>query len=326
MRRPRTPRLLALFGVITVIGASALAVACTPPSGTTPPTTTTTTATPPAGTAFADEFDGSAVNASKWNIYTGTVSYDQACYTAGNVQVSGGVLTIHSRLEANSCNSSTKPYTTGYVRTSAAGSGGEKFALSPTTAPSKIIRLEIRAQLPAQQVGVWPAIWTRNNYGSLGPGTADCSATSSTPYGEVDLMERWGDEPNTATYRDTTWTKCLSTPGSNGSVTKPSSCPTAGLNQNCADLTTGMHTYATEIDVSGAGQVRYYLDGRLITRHTAADTPGLDAASWLNSLKGKWDVRLMTEIEKGDAWHAAPNPATFQPATLTVDWVHVFTK
>jgi hypothetical protein len=87
-----------------------------------------------------------------------------------------------------------------------------------------------------------------------------------------------------------------------------------------------MHTYATEIDVSGAGEVRYYLDGRLITRHTAADTPGLDAASWLSSLKGKWDVRLMTEIEKGDLWHAAPNTATFQPATLTVDWVHVFAK
>jgi hypothetical protein len=73
---------------------------CHPTSTTTQPTTPTTPASvvpaPQAGFSrvFADEFDGTAVDTSKWGPYTGHLTSSSGCNEPDNLSVSGGVLTM----------------------------------------------------------------------------------------------------------------------------------------------------------------------------------------------------------------------------------------
>lgn len=275
---------------------------------------------------WSDEFDGTTIDSSKWNIYTGELSYDQACYTNqqganGNLQVASGTLIVRTKKEASTCGTA-KPFTTGYIRSSAVDPNPSKYRISPTTSPSGLIKIEMRAQLPPTGVhGVWPGLWTRNEWGGTDP-----VANSTTPYGELDLMERWGDEKNNFTYEVTSWLGKKHTGGDTGYISNEK-CPVPADNSvvqnNCDDVSTGMHTYAVEIDTSQS-QVRYYFDGRLVTTHTANSSPGFDKTFWDNSLKGKWDLRIMNQVTK-DPNDGTPPDSTFKTSETKVDYVRVYT-
>ena len=296
--------------------------------------------TPPTPTSYtllwSDEFNGTSLDSSKWNIYTGTLDYDQGCYTndADNLLISGGNLVIRTKKEANSCanayikypspNGKTvaRPYTTAYVRTSPT-----KYVVSPESVSSKILRVEFRAQQPGVR-GLWAAVWSRNQYGSKTIGAAD-------PYGELDVMERWGDEANNMTFSNTSWLGGKSSDGKTGYITNRK-CPIpagdTSLLNNCANVATSMVVYAMEIDTSKVKpEVRYYADGRLLTTHNQDTvrndgTYPFNASDWSKSLKGQWDLRVMTQVVDVDyPYHAEPD-ASFTMAEFKIDYVRVYKK
>ena len=273
---------------------------------------------------WSDEFDGTAVDTSKWNIYTSTLGYDQACYTnaqgaSGNIEVKDSQLIIRTKAAPGSCGG-TRNYTSGYLRTDATGSSPDKYTISPSQSSTGLVRIEMRAQMPPTVKGIWPGLWSRNNYDG---------STASNPYGELDLIERWGDEPNNQTYQVTTHNTTSKHTGGDTGYIENRKCPipvgdTTLLN-NCDDLTSSMHIYAVEIDQKAA-EIRYYIDGRLVARHTSASSPGFDPTMWINSINGKWDMRIMTQVvAANDQWNSPPD-ANFTQAELRVDYVRVYTQ
>lgn len=140
-----------------------------PPTTAAPTTTTTTAPTAPAGWKLVggDEFNGTAVDTSKWKAYHNTYgdgNNELACLTPGNVAVSGGSLRITSKKQTATCPSgSVRNYTSGFIGSREVGKYFPRYA-----------RFEMRAKLPHAQ-GLWPAFWLRHRNGA---GVA-----------EVDVME-----------------------------------------------------------------------------------------------------------------------------------------
>ncbi len=113
---------------------------------------------------WSDEFNGSGVDGSKWNIDVGNpgVNHELEYYQASNATVSGGNLVITARQQSVG----GQPYTSAKLNTSG------KFSI-------QYGRIEARIQLPMVQ-GTWPAFWMLGtNIGSVG--WPNC--------GEIDIME-----------------------------------------------------------------------------------------------------------------------------------------
>ncbi|WP_426670439.1 family 16 glycosylhydrolase [Mucilaginibacter sp. McL0603] len=125
------------------------------------------TTTPRAVTyqlVWSDEFNGSSVDGSKWNIDVGNpgVNNEKEYYQAANVTESGGNLVITAKQQSVG----GQPYTSAKLNTS--GKLSVQYG-----------RIEARIQLP-MVTGTWPAFWMLgNNIGTVG--WPNC--------GEIDIME-----------------------------------------------------------------------------------------------------------------------------------------
>jgi beta-glucanase (GH16 family) len=113
---------------------------------------------------WADEFNGTSLNSSNWNIDVGNpgVNSEQEFYQASNVAESGGnlVITAQNQLVQG------QPFTSGKIETSG------KFSTTYG-------RIEARMALPMVQ-GTWPAFWM------LG---TDINTVGWPSCGEIDIME-----------------------------------------------------------------------------------------------------------------------------------------
>ncbi|MEU8925735.1 family 16 glycosylhydrolase [Kitasatospora sp. NPDC048545] len=167
-------------------------------TGTPSPTATATaspsstaTATPTAGAAggplgipgawhsvFADEFNGSSLDAAKWNpnwfgCSTCTTqpvnSQEAAAYSPSQVSVSGGSLHLAAVQKPATVNGKTYPYTSGLINTN----GKAQFTYGA---------FESRIYLPpsGSQVANWPAFWA--------------DGQNWPTDGELDVMEGLGGE------------------------------------------------------------------------------------------------------------------------------------
>ena len=128
---------------------------------------------------WQDEFDGSELDLSKWNVQLGDGCDIQLCgwgnnesqyYQAENTAVGNGTLKIVAKREQVG----NKSYTSGRINTK----GKADFTFG---------RFEARMKLPIGQ-GLWPAFWmlsTDEPYGSW------------PQSGELDIMELIGSEPST---------------------------------------------------------------------------------------------------------------------------------
>lgn len=117
---------------------------------------------------WADEFDGTEVDPSKWRVRDDTyLAYDWAVISEDAVSVEDGLLRIRvSELDHPSTRGGkVRHWQTGYL---------DSIGLHE----AQYGRWEIRAQIPTEEGasrGVWPAFWLRN--GSVG---------------EIDILEAWG--------------------------------------------------------------------------------------------------------------------------------------
>lgn len=177
----------------------------------------------PAGwtLGWQDDFDGTAINASRWERLTRRDSFnnEKQYYLASQATVSNGNL----RLTATNQPLDGKQYRSGLVRTWQEQTYG---------------RWEVRASLPTGQ-GMWPAIWLlpRNVGWPMG--------------GEIDIMENRGSTP----------TIVGSAYHYGPSVAGHQWVDQAfgySVNGNPVSFHNSMHTYAVEWDAS---RIRYFVDG-----------------------------------------------------------------
>ena len=185
----------------------------------------TPTPTPPGWRlVWADEFNGTAVDTSRWILETGghgwgnneLQHYTNRTGAAGNARVENGRLIIEARRE----NFGGNAYTSARMKTSASWTYG---------------RIEASIQVPFGQ-GIWPAFWSLGtNIGSVG--WPAC--------GETDILEMIGGAGRENTIHGTIhW-------NNNGHVS-------FGRSHTGPYFPGAFHTYTIEWDPQ---EIRWYVDG-----------------------------------------------------------------
>ena len=194
--------------------------------------------TDPETPLWCDEFDGDALDRTKWNYELGNWKLDadgnyitngwgnneQECYTDSNASVHDGILTIAARKEHY-----TDPVQGEYEYTSARLSSQHLFSVCGG-------RIEVRARCDAGK-SLWPAIWMLPEDSVYGGWAAS---------GEIDIMEGWGSTPEkfcgTIHFGDTWPNNTYLT----GEYTFPD-----------GNTTESWHVYAIEWE---RGEIRWYVD------------------------------------------------------------------
>ncbi len=237
---------------------------------------------------FADEFDGSTLDSSRW-----VPSYwwgDHGCtistngelewYQPDNVQVSDGVLRLRAEKQTvTGAEGKTFDYTSGVVTT------GKECWQDPK--PDKFSFLygyaEMRAKIPQGQ-GLWPAFWL-------------LSCDQDWPP-EIDVMEILGHQPN-ITHMTVHY------PCDDGSAASN------GRNWSGPDFSAGWHTFGVDWQPNA---IVWYVDGLERGRHT-------DAAHIPTE-----PMYLLLNLAVGGAWPGAPDASTVFPAYFEIDYVHVWSS
>ena len=247
--------------------------------------------------AWADEFDGNALDTTKWapedHSTFGEGNKELACLMSrrANVEVAGGLLTLRAIREQTPvrCGDNDRRFPDGRDYTSAMLSTEGKASWHQG-------RFEMRAKLPlgaGTSKGLWPAFWMRPANGS-----GD---------GELDIMEAIGSgdaaDPEAGTVHQTLWY--------DGTGTYPKQSTVVPVEGGAAD---GFHTYAAEW---GPGVMRWYVDGKLTFERDQASAPWIDEA-----FAGKFFLRLNMAV--GGTFPGSPDSKTALPADMQVDWVRVY--
>ncbi|MYD22714.1 MAG: glycoside hydrolase family 16 protein [Holophagales bacterium] len=178
---------------------------------------------------WSDEFDGTALDASRWNIQTGDGTAEGIpgwgnnelqSYQAANISVSDGVLIITAREEDAE---DGHAYTSGRINT--AGKLDKTYG-----------RFEARIQAPAGQ-GLWSAFWMLPTASAYGGGAAG---------GEIDILEVFSRDPGPFAQAALHY----------GMVWPLNTFDYARYSE--ADPSDGFHVYAVEWDEE---EIRWFVDG-----------------------------------------------------------------
>jgi autotransporter-associated beta strand protein len=243
--------------------------------------------------SWQDEFDGAAVETTRWSYDLGTGSQhgltgwgnNELQYYTNRVQnaaVSGGMLQITARRETFG----GQAYTSARLKTQG------KFSQAGG-------RFEIRASLPTGQ-GLWPAIWMLPANDTYGGWAAS---------GEIDIMEARGQHPDRVAG-----TIHFGGPWPNNTQSSATRILPAG--QTIAQF----HTYALEWDTSGSPEIRWYVDEVLYaTRNSWWSTGGAYPAPFDKPFF------MLLNLAVGGDYVGSPNASTPFPAMMQVDYVRAFT-
>ncbi|MBT8402197.1 MAG: glycoside hydrolase family 16 protein [Rhodothermia bacterium] len=236
-----------------------------------------------------DEFDGNALDLSKWEAQTGDGcpnlcgwgNNELQFYRSQNATVANGFLTITAQEQV----AGGRDYTSARLRTK--DKGDWLYG-----------RIEVRAKLPAGQ-GMWPAIWmlpTDNEYGGW--------AAS----GEIDIMEARGQEPRTV----------HGTLHYGASFPRNTSSGTSKRLDGGESFTDEFHEFAIEWD---EGRIRWYVDGVSYQTQTQWFTEGHD-------FPAPFDKRfhLLLNVAVGGNFVGSPDQTTSFPQVMVVDYVRVFER
>ena len=293
-----------------------------PSPSTTAPSTTVTTA--PTSTTvptsdypngwnlfWADEFNGSSLDLSKWTINYDTYiapNQELECYKKENVALGSGNLVITAKKEPTPCGSAGfQDYSSGMIRTSG------KFSTAYG-------RFEMRAKFPKGK-GMWPAFWTTSQnqpYGGNGRS------------GELDIVEVVGSRPNYVVgtahwaYNGCGW-----------------GCSRYGYEylMPSGDTADGFHTYALEWE---PGRLAWYFDG--VKYYELGDNGSYKWGSEATQLYKTTDYstnplaaypapfdatnpqQMILNLAVGGSWAGTPDASTQFPGQMLVDYVRVFKR
>jgi beta-glucanase (GH16 family) len=259
---------------------------------------------------FEDEFDGDSLDTSKWNIDTGDGCPDlcgwgnneKQVYSEDNITVSGGVLTIQGRQEADGTYTSARINSKG------------KFDF-------QYGKVEVKARLPAGQ-GTWPAIWMLHSDPTIyGPWPLS---------GEIDIMEAFnlGVDGNTAIRSSTHY----------GLPTQPPEGTTAAYGP--AGFSPDMNSYVYTLEWE-RDKIRFYVDGEHWQSQKGSEWyvyyPAADASLFETDLYDEYSpyqlggrdspfdqlFHLVINLAIGGNPVGDPDPNVF-PQNLEVDYVRVY--
>ncbi len=267
--------------------------------------------------AWADEFDGAAIDRSKWDfdLGNGFFSYDANQWIAGwgngelqfytrepeNAFVTNGMLHIRALKESiHGCG-----YSSARMKTRARD-GSALFSRAYG-------RFEFRAKLPTGR-GIWPALWMLPQEDAYGTWAAS---------GEIDVLEVRGHEPG----------KIL------GTLHYGSRWP-ANVNSGAEHLlpagqtVADFHVYALEWE---PGAMRWFFDGACYSTQTfwwscsKMDGPkgaAPAAESDLNPWPAPFDrpFYLIMNLAVGGGFPGNPDATTKFPAEMLVDYVRVYER
>lgn len=288
---------------VSVVGSTTTTLAPVPAPSPSPSTAaSTSTGVTAAGwkLAWADEFNGTTLDRTKWNAENlstyGDGNKELACLMdrPQNLFLSGGALTLRARKENSpiKCGNNDARFPAGRTYTSAHLQTRGKAAFTHG-------RFEVRAKLPTQadtSKGLWPAFWMR---------------PTTTGIGELDVLEAvggstGGNEHNkvhqtlwydySGTYKRQTFTHTFD----NGS---PSD---------------GFHTYAAEWE---PGVIRWYVDGKLTYQLDRSSTAWIDSAFAPDKA-----FYLRLNLAVGGSWPGSPDGQTRFAADYVVDYVRVYQR
>ncbi|MFC7500866.1 family 16 glycosylhydrolase [Nocardioides sp. GCM10030258] len=241
---------------------------------------------------FRDEFDGTALDTSKWLVqetsYSGMSSGNRDCYVndPSTIAVASGTLRVSARrnLDAFTCASPFGAFET----TSTAGTVTTRDRFGQTYG-----RFEFRAKMPAGAgiPGAHSALWLYPQAHTYGQWPLS---------GEVDVAEWFSARPG----------KVYPSVHYSGEV------PLLSTGANCPmpTSTSAFHTYAVEWT---SQQMRFFYDGKLCFSH-----------SWipLGQIRPKpfdQPFNLVVTQVWGHLWNA-PTDQTADAATVEVDWVRAW--
>lgn len=236
---------------------------------------------------FEDNFDGTTVDTSKWNIEDWPSDRNQELqyYAPDDVFVEDGNLVLRSQKrtytipEGKKDAGQTREYTSGAVNTL------NKFNLTYG-------KVEVRGKVPKSQ-GYWPAIWL--------------NAVSGWPP-EFDIIEFLGHEP-TVLHTNNHWGKFPN----NGQV--------GGKYEGSEDLSEEFHVYGFEWD---PGEIRYYLDGNLIRTYTYSGK--LVKNGGLYEAISNEPMYLILNTAIGGSWPGSPDETSVFPQQFLIDYVKMYQR
>jgi beta-glucanase (GH16 family) len=245
----------------------------------------------PAGwrVTFADYFDGSSVDTSKWNVRNGDkLSYDLATVQSANARVTGGKLYLDTKAEVVS----GRNYTTAYIDTIG------KFS-------QRGGRFQVYAKIntvPTVSKGVWPApLWLRGDSSGM----------------EIDICESWGTGAAGPIlgWREGSSQGSIhqSTYGGAGKVSGFMSSPGTILSDS-------YHLYECIWEADGANPyVSLLLDGVEKVRATTTNAP------WITGSDFAGAVNLRVNCQVG-GYYGNPEAGTEFPTSCLVDYIRVLER
>ncbi|MFP5392115.1 MAG: glycoside hydrolase family 16 protein, partial [Gammaproteobacteria bacterium] len=256
---------------------------------------------------WSDEFDGNALDASKWSYQLGngaTVgnqgwgNNELEYYTdrPENVRVEGGNLIITARKEQ-------------VLGTAAGGNEGQAFGWSSgrIRTAGKFSRtygkIEFRAKLPVGK-GIWPAVWMLPEDK---PGNPYASWAAN---GEIDIMEGWGSKPAKVAqtlhyggmWPHNTYTSNEATLANGGTVNE-------------------WHTYTLEWR---SNEIKWSIDGVVTSTQTkwwSSNVNPPDSDDDLNAWPAPFDkpFYLLINLAVGGNFDGNPNATTPDKAEMMID-------
>ena len=238
---------------------------------------------------WSDDFDGTALDATRWSAQVGDGCDLGICgwgnnelqwYQASNATVANGLLTITARQESVG----GKNFTSARIRT--LGKGDWTYG-----------RFEIRARLPRGQ-GLWPAIWMLPSDNVYGGWAAS---------GEIDITELVGHEPARV----------------HGTLHYGGEAPANTSSGDWYQLDSGtfaddFHVFALEWE---DGEIRWYVDGDHYQTQTQwSSSNGAYPAPF------DQEFHLLLNVAVGGNWPGNPDLTTAFPQTMEVDYVRVYRR
>ncbi|HET7902091.1 MAG TPA: family 16 glycosylhydrolase [Candidatus Nanopelagicales bacterium] len=274
----------------TVVASNMTADSSASAAASATPTASSTLPPIPAGYSqtFLDDFTGSTVDSSKWNVRNNTSNSNEQSYLlASNVTESNGLLNITARRDSVG----GKLYSSGYI--DSIGKFSQRYGVWQ-------VRAKVDTPIGTSQ-GMWPApLWLRGDTSPM----------------EVDLIEAWGTGPTIFNgYRAGSGSASIhqNTAGTGAKVS-------GWLSDVGSDLSAGFHVYECEWTPT---YLSIRVDGVEKVRATPSNASWIFTGT---DYAGNANMRVNLQVSKDTGYYGGPIASTLLPSTLQIDYIRVLTK